>query len=71
MLSSEGQKALSESNMPAIRTDLGEGAYDIHAMTAMTGGELTPVKLDKDLLQYLDPARRAEFLHKWNTARGK
>ena len=67
MLSQEGQSALASKGLPSVRKDVEEG-FNIDTITERVGGELRPIKVDDSLLEYLDPAKRVEFLKKWSEA---
>jgi iron(III) transport system substrate-binding protein len=67
MLSQEGQSALSKSGLPSVRTDVDAG-LNIDTLNERVGGALRPIKVDESLLEFLDPAKRVEFLRQWGEA---
>ncbi|WHA44014.1 ABC transporter substrate-binding protein [Agrobacterium larrymoorei] len=69
MLSKPGQEALVANGVPSPRSDLTDGDFD--TVNAKVGGNLAPIKLDAELLSYLKPAVRGEFMKQWKTSLGK
>lgn len=67
MLSQEGQSALATRGLPSVRKDV-ETGFNIDTINDRVGGALRPIKVDETLLDYLDPAKRVEFLKKWGAA---
>lgn len=68
LLSKEGQTAIAEGGLPSIRTDLGEEVLGYAQLEKMANGNLVPIKIDESLLEYQQPAKRAEFLRQWSAA---
>jgi iron(III) transport system substrate-binding protein len=67
MLSQEGQSALASRGLPSVRKDV-EVGFNIDTIAERVGGALRPIKVDESLLDYLDPAKRVEFLKQWSEA---
>ncbi|MDI9277254.1 ABC transporter substrate-binding protein [Pantoea sp. EABMAA-21] len=71
VLSEKGQSILAnQADIPSLRNDI-EGKNDIDGMTKMLGDALKPIPVDESLLEYLEPAKRLEFIKQWRTAAGK
>lgn len=64
MLSQEGQNAIASKGMPSLRTDVDQG-YNLNTINALVGGNLKPIALDDSRLEFMDPAKRLDFLKKW------
>ena len=71
VLSRDGQRAVAEGGLPAIRDDVGDGVLSIKQLNEMAHGNLRPIHVDETLLEYQQPQKRAEFLRTWNTAIGR
>jgi Isocitrate/isopropylmalate dehydrogenase len=61
------QNALAANGLPSVRTDV-EAGLNIDTLNERVGGELRPIKVDKSLLEYMDPMKRVEFLRQWGEA---
>ncbi len=71
VLSEQGQNILAnKADIPSIRNDI-EGKNDIDGMTQMLGKALKPIPVDESLLEYLEPAKRLEYIKQWRTAAAK
>ena len=66
-LSPPGQRAMTESGLSAIRTDV-PGVPGADALNQQVGGKLLPIPLDAKLTEGLDPKKRAEFFRQWRRA---
>lgn len=63
MLSKAGQDAVASGGLPAIRIDaVGLNAEEMNKRVA---GKLKPIAVDAQLLEYLEPGKRSEFLGRW------
>ncbi|MEO9338446.1 ABC transporter substrate-binding protein [Mesorhizobium sp. SB112] len=67
MLSQEGQNALAAGGLPSIRDDVTEGLNFV-SLNERVGGNLKPIGIDNDLLDYMKPQKRVEFFREWNAA---
>lgn len=67
MLSQEGQSALASLGLPSVRQDVDAG-YNINTLNERVGGALRPIAVDEGLLEYMDPAKRVDFLKQWGKA---
>jgi iron(III) transport system substrate-binding protein len=67
-LSRDGQKAMAESGLLAIRDDA-EG--EAKALKQKLGDRLKVIPVDDGAAQSLAEAKRLEFLNKWQSAIGK
>lgn len=67
VLSTAGQKALSDGGLPALRADV-PGAETIETVTKAVGGTLSPVPFSKETLDANDAKHRAEFFRQWKKA---
>ena len=71
VLSEKGQSILAnQADIPSIRNDI-EGKNDIDGMTKMLGNALKPIPVDESLLEYLQPAKRLDYIKQWRTAAAK
>lgn len=71
VLSEQGQNILAnKADIPSIRNDI-EGKNDIDGMTQMLGKALKPIPVDESLLEYLEPAKRLDYIKQWRTAAAK
>lgn len=71
VLSEQGQNILAnQADIPSIRNDI-EGKNDIDGMTQMLGKALKPIPVDESLLEYLEPAKRLDYIKQWRTAAAK
>ncbi len=71
VLSEQGQNILAnKADIPPIRNDI-EGKNDIDGMTQMLGKALKPIPVDESLLEYLEPAKRLDYIKQWRTAAAK
>jgi iron(III) transport system substrate-binding protein len=71
VLSEKGQSILAnQADIPSIRNDI-EGKNDIDGMTKMLGKALKPIPVDESLLEYLQPAKRLDYIKQWRTAAAK
>lgn len=71
VLSEKGQSILAnQADIPSIRNDI-EGKNDIEGMTKMLGNALKPIPVDESLLEYLQPAKRLDYIKQWRTAAAK
>ncbi len=67
VLSPAGQKAMGESGLGSIRTDV-PGTENPETLGKIVGGKLSPIKLDAKLIEGLDAKKRAEFFRTWRKA---
>ncbi|MEC5317507.1 ABC transporter substrate-binding protein [Brenneria populi subsp. brevivirga] len=71
VLSEKGQSILAnQADIPSIRNDI-EGKNDIDGMTQMLGRALKPIPVDESLLEYLQPAKRLNYIKQWRAAVAK
>lgn len=71
VLSKDGQRAVAQGGLPAIREDVGDDVLGIKQLNEMANGNLKPIHIDESLLEYQQPEKRAEFLRTWNAAIGR
>ena len=65
VLSEKGQNILAnQADIPSIRNDI-EGKNDIDGMTKLLGNALKPIPVDDSLLEYLQPAKRLDYIKQW------
>jgi iron(III) transport system substrate-binding protein len=69
LLSARGQQVLADAALFAIRGDV-QGEHTAAALTRSLGSSLKPIPVGPPLLEYLDQARRLEFLKEWQQALG-
>ena len=67
VLSPDGQRAMGEGGLAAIRTDV-SGTENPDTLGKLVGGKVVPIALDEKLIAGLDPKRRAEFFRNWRKA---
>jgi len=71
VLSEKGQSILAnQADIPSLRNDI-EGNNDIKGMSKILGEAPKPIHVDESLLEYLEPAKRLDFIKQWRTAAGK
>jgi iron(III) transport system substrate-binding protein len=70
VLSQEGQKAMADSGLFAMRDDV-EGDATVKTLKAKFGDKLKPIPVDDSTTQYLDQTKRLAFLKKWQDAVAK
>jgi iron(III) transport system substrate-binding protein len=71
VLSEKGQNILAnQADIPSIRNDI-EGKNDIDGMTKLLGNALKPIPVDDSLLEYLQPAKRLDYIKQWRAAAAK
>ncbi|SIT56439.1 Family 1 extracellular solute-binding protein [Mesorhizobium prunaredense] len=70
LLSQEGQSALAEGGLPAVRKDA-TGGLNIDTLSKRVGGGLKPIAVDEGLLEYMEPTKRVQFLNDWKAALGR
>ncbi|CAH2405537.1 ABC transporter substrate-binding protein [Mesorhizobium ventifaucium] len=70
LLSQEGQSALAEGGLPAVRKDA-TGGLNIDTLNERVGGGLKPITVDEGLLDYMEPTKRVQFLNDWKAALGR
>lgn len=70
LLSQEGQSALAEGGLPAVRKDA-TGGLNIDTLNKRVGGGLKPIAVDEGLLEYMEPTKRVQFLNDWKAALGR
>ncbi|CFR07883.1 MULTISPECIES: ABC transporter substrate-binding protein [Yersinia] len=71
VLSEAGQNILAnQSDIPSIRNDI-EGSNDIDGMTKKLGTALKPIAVDESLLEYMEQAKRLDYIKQWRTAAAK
>jgi iron(III) transport system substrate-binding protein len=69
LLSRRGQEVVARAGLGSIRTDVtGEGTAV--ALAQSLGATLRPIAVAPSLLEYLDAARRLQFLDRWQKALG-
>ncbi len=69
LLSRRGQEVVARAGLGSIRADVtGEGTAATLAQSL--GAGLRPIPVDPSLLEYLEPARRLQFLDRWQKALG-
>ncbi|MDQ0512938.1 ABC transporter substrate-binding protein [Ancylobacter amanitiformis] len=66
-LSRDGQNALASNGLPSVRTDTDKG-FNLATLNERVGGNLKPIALDEDLLEYMKPQVRVEFFKKWKAS---
>jgi iron(III) transport system substrate-binding protein len=67
LLSQEGQSALASKGMPSLRKDVTTG-YNLDTINARVGGHIKPIAVGEGLLTYMEPAKRIDFIRKWQKA---
>ncbi|TIS83471.1 MAG: ABC transporter substrate-binding protein, partial [Mesorhizobium sp.] len=70
MLSKDGQTALAEGGLPSVRKDVSAG-LNIDTLNERVGGGLKPIAVDEGLVEYMEPAKRVQFLNDWKAAIGR
>ncbi len=69
-LSKRGQEIMAnQAQLYSIRPDV-QGETTAANLTKMLGASLKPIAVSADLLVYLDPTKRLEFLKQWQQAMG-
>lgn len=63
MLSEKGQKVLAAKEVPSIRSDF--DGLNLTALNKQVGGNLSPIKLDKALIDASEQKRRVQFFQEW------
>jgi iron(III) transport system substrate-binding protein len=69
VLSARGQQALANAALFAIRDDV-QGEDTAAALRKSHGAALRPIPVGPAVLEYLDQAKRLEFLNQWQRALG-
>jgi iron(III) transport system substrate-binding protein len=70
LLSARGQELMAhQAGLGSVRKDVG-GEGTAAALTASLGATLRPIPVGPELLEHLDPARRLQFLDRWQRALG-
>jgi iron(III) transport system substrate-binding protein len=67
LLSARGQRALAKGSVFALRPEV-EGELGVAGVTRALGAAARPIPVDASLLEYLDQAKRLEFLKRWQQA---
>jgi iron(III) transport system substrate-binding protein len=67
LLSPRGQSIMASANLFSLRSDV-DSPQSAGALEAANPGKLRPPVVGPDLLKYLDPAARIQFLEAWKTA---
>lgn len=67
VLSKEGQTELAKNGLPSIRSDVDAG-FNLDTINKRVGGHIQPIAVNEDLVSYMKPMKRAEFLKKWESA---
>ncbi|ABG14206.1 iron ABC transporter substrate-binding protein [Yersinia pestis] len=71
LLSEKGQNILAnQSDIPSIRKDI-DGNNDIDGLTKKLGSALRPIPVDESLLEYMEQAKRLDYIKQWRTAAAK
>ncbi|RWD66300.1 MAG: ABC transporter substrate-binding protein [Mesorhizobium sp.] len=70
MLSKAGQAALAEGGLPSVRKDVSAG-LNIDTLNERVGGGLQPIAVNEGLVEYMEPAKRVQFLNDWKAAIGR
>ncbi len=70
VLSLDGQKAIADSGLFAMRDDV-EGEATAKALKQKLGDRLKPIPVDDSTTQYLDQTKRLAFLKTWQDAVAK
>ncbi|CNE93221.1 ABC transporter substrate-binding protein [Yersinia mollaretii] len=71
VLSEAGQNILAnQSDIPSIRNDI-EGSNDIDGLTKKLGNALKPIAVDESLLEYMEQAKRLDYIKQWRSAAAK
>ncbi|CNH03426.1 ABC transporter substrate-binding protein [Yersinia pekkanenii] len=71
VLSEQGQNILAnQSDIPSIRKDI-DGNNDIDGLTQELGQSLKPIPVDESLLEYMEQAKRLNYIKQWRTAAAK
>jgi iron(III) transport system substrate-binding protein len=69
LLSARGQQMLAKAELFAIRPEA-TGAATASALARQLGKSLRPIPVGASLLVYLDRAKRADFLRRWQESTG-
>jgi len=70
ILSTRGQKLIgSDVELFAIRTDV-DAEYTAASLNKQLGNNVKPIPVSSEIVTYLDPKKRLEFLGGWKTALG-
>lgn len=67
ILSQEGQTELAKNGLPSVRADVDAG-FNLDTINKRVGGHIEPIAVNEDLVSYMKPMKRAEFLKKWEKA---
>ena len=64
VLSKRGQEIIAKSDLGSIRTDV-EGEMTLAGLGKRLGNAVKPIAVGPGLLQFLEPAKRSEFIEQW------
>ena len=68
MLSPRGQKLIgSDVELFSIRNDV-DAEYTAASLNKQLGGNVKPIPVSSEIVSYLDPKKRLEFLNAWKAA---
>ncbi|HEY6005889.1 MAG TPA: ABC transporter substrate-binding protein [Anaeromyxobacter sp.] len=67
LLSARGQRALASGSVFALRPEV-EGDMGVAGVTKALGAAVRPIPVGPPLLEYLDQAKRLDFLKRWQMA---
>ena len=69
VLSRRGQEIIAKSDLGSIRTDV-EGEMTLASLGRQLGNAVKPIPVGPDLLKFLEPAKRSEFIEQWKHSLG-
>lgn len=69
VLSRRGQEIIAKSDLGSIRTDV-EGEMTLASLGRQLGNAVKPIPVGPDLLKFLEPAKRSEFMDQWKQSLG-
>jgi iron(III) transport system substrate-binding protein len=70
ILSTRGQKLIgSDVELFSMRTDV-DAEYTAASLNKQLGNNVKPIPVSSEIVTYLDPKKRLEFLGGWKTALG-
>ena len=69
VLSKHGQEIIAQSDLGSIRTDI-EGEMTLAGLGKRLGNAVRPIPVAPELLKFLEPDKRAEFIGEWKAAVG-
>ena len=69
VLSRRGQEIIAKSDLGSIRMDV-EGEMTLASLGRQLGNAVKPIPVGPDLLKFLEPAKRSEFMDQWKQSLG-